>query len=63
MPRDARAFVWDASTAVDAIIDFTRGRSLEDYLRDAMLRSAVERELGPLRERLHQLLAELGHLP
>jgi hypothetical protein len=28
------------------LADFTRGKSFEDYAADALLRSAVERQLG-----------------
>ncbi|MBM4439352.1 MAG: DUF86 domain-containing protein [Candidatus Rokubacteria bacterium] len=55
MRRDARAFLWDAREAVEAILQFTRGRSLDDYLVDPMLRSAVERQFEILGEALGQL--------
>jgi uncharacterized protein with HEPN domain len=55
MRRDARAFLWDARTATDRILEFTAGRSLDDYLIDAMLRSAVERQFEILGEALSQL--------
>ena len=55
MRRDARAYLWDARVAVDSIREFTRGRSVEAYRRDAMLRSAVERQFEILGEALNQL--------
>ena len=55
MRRDARAYLWDARAAVDHILKFTLGRSLQDYLDDAMLRSAVERQFEILGEALNQL--------
>lgn len=55
MRRDARAYLWDARAAVDHILEFTRGRSLDDYLGDAMLRAAVERQFEILGEALNQL--------
>ena len=55
MRRDARVYLWDARAAVEQILEFTRGRSLEDYLGDAMLRSAVERQFEILGEALNQL--------
>jgi uncharacterized protein with HEPN domain len=55
MVRDPRAFLWDVKNAADAIIGFTRGRTLADYLRDAMLRSAVERQFEIIGEALSQL--------
>ena len=55
MRHDARAYLWDAQTAADLILEFTRGRSLDDYLADAMLRSAVERQFEIIGEALNQL--------
>jgi uncharacterized protein with HEPN domain len=55
MRRDPRAYLWDAQAAVDRILEFTRGRSLDDYLAGAMLRSAVERQFEIVGEALSQL--------
>lgn len=55
MRRDPRAYLWDAQAAVDRILEFTRGRSLDDYLADAMLRAAVERQFEIVGEALSQL--------
>jgi uncharacterized protein with HEPN domain len=55
MRRDPRAYLWDAQAAVDRILEFTSGRSLDDYLVDAMLRSAVERQFEIVGEALNQL--------
>ena len=55
MRRDVRAYLWDAQAAVDSIRQFTRGRSVEEYRRDAMLRSAVERQFEILGEALNNL--------
>ncbi len=55
MRRDPRAYLWDARAAVDRILEFTRGRSLDDYLADAMLRAAVERQFEIVGEALSQL--------
>jgi uncharacterized protein with HEPN domain len=33
MRRDPRAYLWDALAAMDSILEFTRGRSLDDYWR------------------------------
>jgi uncharacterized protein with HEPN domain len=54
MRRDARAYLWDAR-AVDSIRQFTGGRSAGEYRRDAMLRSAVERQFEILGEALNNL--------
>ena len=55
MRRDPRAYLWDAQAAADRILEFTRGRSLDDYLADAMLRAAVERQFEIIGEALSQL--------
>ena len=55
MDRDPRAYVWDAKQRADAIAEFIKGRTLEDYLADAMLRLAVERLFEIIGEALRQL--------
>jgi uncharacterized protein with HEPN domain len=52
MKRDPRAYLWDAKQAVDAIRQFTSGKSLADYVTDQMLRSAVERQFEIIGEAL-----------
>jgi uncharacterized protein with HEPN domain len=55
MDRDPRAYLWDARDSADAIAEFVTGRSLDDYLGDRMLRSAVERQFEIVGEALRQL--------
>lgn len=55
MQRDPRAWVADALAACRAVLEFTRGETLESYRDRAMLRSAVERQLEILGEALSQL--------
>lgn len=55
MPRDPRAYLWDARRAVALIIEFVDDRSWVDYEADAMLRSAVERQFEIVGEALGQL--------
>jgi uncharacterized protein with HEPN domain len=55
MDRDPRAYLWDAKDSADAIAEFVSGRSLDDYLGDRMLRSAVERQFEIVGEALRQL--------
>ena len=52
MRRDARAYLWDAREATDAIARFTRDRTKEDFQQDLMLRSAVERQFEIIGEAL-----------
>jgi len=44
MPRDSRAWLADIVGACDRLIEFTRGKTFPEYDRDALLRSAVERQ-------------------
>lgn len=55
MRREPQAYLWDVREAADTILDFTRGLSLDDYLADLKLRSAVERQFEIAGEALNQL--------
>jgi uncharacterized protein with HEPN domain len=39
------AYLWDMLDAARTVTGFIQGRSYQDYLRDKMLRSAVERNV------------------
>jgi uncharacterized protein with HEPN domain len=54
MPRDARQYLYDIGHAIGLIRQFTNSKSLEDYLTDPMLRSAVERQFEIIGEALNQ---------
>lgn len=58
MPRDARAFVWDARQAIERIQTFVAGRSWSDYEADVLLRSGVERQFEIVGEALNRLSKE-----
>jgi len=55
MERDARAYLWDALENARAIERFIAGKSLQDYLDDEILRSAVERRFEIVGESLGRL--------
>jgi uncharacterized protein with HEPN domain len=55
MDHDPRAYLWDAKESADAIAEFVRGRTFEDYVADVMLRSAVERQFEIIGEALRRL--------
>ena len=44
MAREIRTYLVDILDACDLLAAFAEGRTFEDYLGDAMLRSAVERQ-------------------
>ncbi len=56
MQRDPRAYLHDILQACGKLEQFTSGQTLESYLQDAMLRSAVERQFEILGEALRRLL-------
>ena len=43
MRRDLDVYLWDIQEAGERILQFTDGKSLNDYKTDRMLRAAVER--------------------
>jgi uncharacterized protein with HEPN domain len=45
MQRDQRAYLWDICNSADLVLEFIANRTLPEYQQDAMLRSAVERQL------------------
>lgn len=54
MRPDPRKYLWDALNAADLVHDFAQGQSFMDYQTNAMLRSAVERQLEIIGEALNQ---------
>jgi len=55
LKRHSRKLLWDAREAIDLIFAFTAGRTRDEYTRDPMLRSAVERQFEIVGEALNQL--------
>lgn len=55
MQRDARAYLWDVRDAADRVAEFVDQVDLEQYRTNAMVRSAVERQLEIIGEALNQL--------
>jgi uncharacterized protein with HEPN domain len=44
MRPDPRKYLWDAASAAEQAGSFAEGCSFDDYLANAMLRAAVERQ-------------------
>ena len=55
-PRDVRAFLWDIDHACDVLTTAVRGKSIDDYATDEMLRLAIERAFEILAEALNNVL-------
>lgn len=55
MPRDARKYLFDITEAASLISQFVAGKTLQDYLKDALLQSGVERQFEIIGEALGQL--------
>lgn len=55
MRREAKKLLWDMREAGEAVAEFLTGKTLEDYRRDRLLRSGVEREPFIVGEALSQL--------
>ncbi len=55
MKLEAKKYLYDTQHALGLLQGFTAYKSFADYERDAMLRAAVERELGIIGEAMSQL--------
>lgn len=55
MRLEAKKLLWDARAAATRAAEFADGKCFEDYVADAMLRSAVERQLEIVGEALGRL--------
>jgi uncharacterized protein with HEPN domain len=55
MQPDPRKYLWDTRQAAGLVRQFSQGKTFSQYDADAMLRSAVERQLGIIGEALNQL--------
>jgi uncharacterized protein with HEPN domain len=55
MRHEIKKYLVDIARAADLIAQFTAGKTFADYMEDAMLRAAVERQLEIIGEALVQL--------
>ena len=56
MPHEAKKYLYDVCRACEAILEFVKGKSLEDYSQDLLLQSGVERQFMIAGEALNQAL-------
>jgi uncharacterized protein with HEPN domain len=56
MQLETEKLLFDVQRACELLEQFVHGKTLQDYLADALLRSGVERQLGIIGEALHQAL-------
>jgi uncharacterized protein with HEPN domain len=54
MQRNFGAYLWDMQDAGRAILEFTAGKSAEDFASSLLVRSAVERQFSIIGEALAQ---------
>ena len=55
-PIEVRKYLYDIQEACELLDRFTQGKSLDNYVADALLRSAVERPFEIIGEAIKQML-------
>ena len=56
MKLEVKKYLFDIQAAANLVAEFTHGKTFADYVRDAMLRAAVEREFEIIGEAMNQLV-------
>jgi uncharacterized protein with HEPN domain len=53
--REPKKYLYDMLSSCEFLLDFTAGKTIDDYIKDRAFRSALERELQIIGEALIQL--------
>lgn len=56
MPPEAEKLLWDMDNAARRIESFSTGKTFDDYLRDELLRSGIERQFEIVGEAMTRLI-------
>ena len=56
LPLEVRKYLFDIQEACELLAQFTEGKSLDDYVANPLLRSAVERQFEVIGEAIKQML-------
>lgn len=56
MPPETSKLLWDMCDAAERILQFTQGKSYDDYLTDELLRSGIERKFEIIGEAMTRLV-------
>jgi len=62
MRLETKKYLFDIQRAAALLTEFTAGKTLEEYVRDAMRRAAVERQFEIIGEALAQLAKSDPHV-
>lgn len=56
MRREVKKYLFDVAEASEEILEFTRGKTLNDYMSDRLLRRAVERQFITVGEAMNHAI-------
>ena len=60
--RDLGAYLWDIQHSAELVMRFVKGKTVQDYLKDDLLRSGVERQLGIIGEAANQAVRHFPNI-